>query len=109
VGRENEQGVEPTTSLVKTLSNEIGGVNFGEFVLVFERVVLLGERHGTRLEPTVQDFGGTAQDTFTPARGDSQVVNVVTVEIGNACNTGQFLKLSNGADGNDLLILLPNT
>lgn len=43
--RQNKEGVEPTTSLIDTLRDEIGGEILFENVLILEGIVLLGVGH----------------------------------------------------------------
>lgn len=42
---EHDEGVEPTSGLVNTLGNEVGGEGLLEGFLVLEGVVTLGVRH----------------------------------------------------------------
>src|SRR5215204_4887218 len=55
--RGGQKGVEPPPRLVHRLANEVGRKGPFEGFLSLERVVPLGERHATRVEPRVQDLG----------------------------------------------------
>lgn len=48
MGGEDEQGVEPSSGLVDSLGNEVGGEALLDFLLVLEGVVVLGVGHAGR-------------------------------------------------------------
>jgi hypothetical protein len=100
---EYKQSVEPTSSLINTLSNEVGGVRLVESINILKGVVRLSVGHGTRFEPTIKDFFDPLQITFTLLRGDGDTVDTLSVEIGDIVSTGKFLELFDGADANDFL------
>lgn len=106
-GRDDHQGVEPTTSLVDTLSDEVGWESFHE-LLVTDRewVVALGEWHGATLEPTIEYLRDSSQNTLALLRGDCKVVNVFSVKIGDVSTSSQLLKLLDGANTDYLLIII---
>ena len=56
----NMQRVEPATSLVDVLDDEVGRVVLLEPLFVLEGIVHLCERHGAGLEPAVEYFGNSA-------------------------------------------------
>ena len=56
-GRQHVQRVEPAAGLVDVLHDEVGREVLFEALPVLKRVVELGERHGTRLEPAVEHLG----------------------------------------------------
>ncbi len=55
--RDRVQRIEPAARLVDRLADEIGREMLLEHVLVFERVMPLRVRHGTRIEPAVDHLG----------------------------------------------------
>ena len=55
--RQDVQRVEPAAGLGDVLDDEVGGGVLLEPFTVLERVVHLGEGHGTRLEPAVEHLG----------------------------------------------------
>ena len=78
------EGVEPTAGLVDVLHDEVGWEVFLEPLPVLERVMHLGERHGARLEPAVQDLGDSTHGG--PASrvvrvGSGQLVDEWPVEV----------------------------
>ena len=56
-GRHDVQQVEPATGLANVFDDEVGREVLLEILLVLERVMVLGERHRTGLEPAVQHVG----------------------------------------------------
>lgn len=98
-----EQSVEPTSSLINTLSNEIGRVGFVESINILEGVMRLSVGHGTRLEPTIKDFLDPLQITLALLRGDGDTVDTLSVEIGDIVSTGELLELFDGTDADDFL------
>src|SRR5690606_537373 len=65
-----------------------------------------GVRHGTRFEPTVEHLLDTAKDTLALLGGNGDVVDAVSVEIGDILNTGKLLELLDGANTDHLLLIL---
>ena len=59
------QRVEPSAGLVDPFADEIGRVLFAavDQLLVLERIMPLGERHGTGVEPDVDQFRRAAHRT----------------------------------------------
>jgi hypothetical protein len=98
-----KQSVEPTSSLINTLSNEIGGVRLVESINVLEGVVRLSVGHRTRFEPTIKDFLDPLQITFTLLGGDGDTVDTLSVEIGDIVPTRKLLELFDGTDADDFL------
>ena len=64
--------------------------------------MLLGIRHTTGLEPTVEYLLYTLQYAFALFRWDSDVVNLVPVQVCDALDTRQSFKLFDRANGDDL-------
>ncbi len=48
--------VEPCANLTDIFDNEVGRVVLFKFFTVFEGIMKLSKRHGTRIEPAVEDF-----------------------------------------------------
>ena len=116
---ENQQCVEPTTSLVDTLRDEIGRVSVLVALDVLKGVVIGSVWHAarsvpgsnvdnppSRLEPAVKDLLDPLQLTLALLGGDGNVVNRFSVQILDAGNTGKLLELSDRADANDLTSVL---
>jgi hypothetical protein len=101
-----KQSVEPTSSLINTLSNEIGRVGLVESINVLEGVMRLSVGHRSRFEPTIKDFLDSLQITLALLGGDGDTVDTLSVEIGDIISTGKFLELFNGADADDFLHVL---
>ena len=117
LGTEDQKSIEPTTSLVDTLGNEVGGVCLVVTFNVLEWVVIRGVRHTlpsatapknvgasspSRLEPTVKDFFNPLQLTLALLRRNGDVVDRLSVKILDAGDTRKLLQLSNRADADDL-------
>jgi hypothetical protein len=85
---EYKQSVEPTSSLINTLSNEVGGVRFVESINILKGVVRLSVGHRTGFEPTIKDFLDPLQITFTLLGGDGDTVDTLSVEISDIVSTG---------------------
>ena len=78
--RNNVEGVEPSSSLVDSLTDEVRGEYFAEFLFVgAERVVHLGEGHRPTLEPTVEHFLDPPQFSLSLSAVDGQMVDVFSV------------------------------
>ena len=81
------QRVEPAAGLARVLDDEVARVVRLEPLGVLERVVHLGERHRSRLEPAVEDLGD-APHHRAPARvvgvRPHQLVDARAVEVGDA-------------------------
>ena len=74
--------VEPASSLVDGFADEVGGEALVEPVLVLERVMPLGVRHGAGVEPGIGDFGATLGCRAALLAANLDVVNVGSVRIG---------------------------
>ncbi len=78
--RNNVEGVEPSSSLVDSLTDEVCGEYFAEFFFVgAERIVHLGEGHRSTLKPTVEHFLDSPQFSFSLSAIDGQMVDVLSV------------------------------
>ena len=64
-GRDDHQGVEPPSRLIKPLRNEVSGEALLEAVNILEGVVQLRVWHGPRLEPAVKHLVHSLQCTAT--------------------------------------------
>ena len=76
------QGEEPTTCLVNTLGYEVGGEadTVVQFLLVLEGIVNLRIRHGTRVEPHIDEVKFTGEHCPTLAY-QLDVVYIGTVQV----------------------------
>ncbi len=85
-GRQHMQCVKPATGLPDVLDDEVAGVVSLEPIHL-ERVVHLGIRHGSRVEPHVEHIGN-ASHRATASRivwvGTGELVDVGPVQIGRA-------------------------
>ena len=73
---------EPTTGLVHTFCNEVRGIVsavVNDF-LVFERIVQLSVRHGTRIEPNINQVK-LALHWFSACRHKGNVIHIRTVKV----------------------------
>ena len=105
-GGDGVQGVEPAAGLVQAFGDEVRREIAFERVLVLERIVPLGEGHGTRVEPDVDDFRNTAHGAALAIRpGD--VVNKRAMQVQSLVArpgvAGLGLEFFDGADHLDLL------
>ena len=73
---------EPTTCLVNTLVDEIGGISqaFVDSILVLERIVYLCIRHGTGIEPHIDEVGLTVQ-RLSALTNQYDIIHIRTVHI----------------------------
>lgn len=101
-----KQSVEPTSSLINTLSNEIGGIRLVESVNILEGVMRLSVGHGTGFEPTIKDFLDPLQVALALLGGDGDTVDTLSVEISDIVSARKFLELFDGADADDFLHIL---
>jgi hypothetical protein len=101
-----KQSVEPTSSLINTLGNEIGGIRLVESVNILKGIMRLSVGHGTRFEPTIKDFLDPLQITLALLGGDGDTVDTLSMKIGDIVSSGKFLELFDGADADDFLHVL---
>jgi hypothetical protein len=100
---EDDQGVEPATCLIDTLSNEISREGSLKLLLgCTEGVVLLGVRHASRLEPTVKDFLDSLQITFSLLGRDGNVIDALPVQVLDARDSRELFELLDRVDTNNL-------
>ena len=90
--------VKPGADLADIFNNKVGGIVGFEFFLVFEGVVELGEGHGARFKPTVEDFFN-ASEVFAVAV-EFNLVDPGTVVVFEA-DAGKFFEFGVGADNFD--------
>ena len=76
------QGEEPATGLVYSLVDEVAreGDTLIDQVLILEGIVNLSVRHGTRIEPNVNQVA-LALHGFTTLRDEHDIVDVWTVKV----------------------------
>jgi len=70
--------------------------------------VALGEGHRTRLEPTIEDLRDSLEHTSAFLGGDLNVVDELSVDVGQRTAARETLKLFNGADANDFFAIVGN-
>lgn len=106
-GGDDHQGVEPATCLVKTFSDEVGGEFLFEiFLRLGEGVVTLGEGHSARFEPAVKDFRDSLEHAFSLLGWNLNVVDELTVKVGDALDSGKFLELLDTTDTDSLFTIV---
>ena len=84
MGREHQQRIEPSSSLINTFRDEIPREGILEQLFVLEWIVSLSVGHTARLEPTVEDLFDALEVPFAFFRGDGDVVDFITMEIRDA-------------------------
>ena len=96
----SHQGIEPAPGLIHGLGDELGRELLFKEVLVFKRIVVLGEWHGAGIEPAVNDLGYPVHGL--PALGTliCKVVNIGTVQLHGQgiFPAGLFFELCPGPD-----------
>ncbi|KAH3688378.1 hypothetical protein WICPIJ_000646 [Wickerhamomyces pijperi] len=98
MGTQHGQSVEPTSGLIQTFRDEVGWESVVEVFFVFEWVVTRGVRHGTRFEPTIKHFFDTSQDTLTLTRWDGDVIDLVSVDVGDVFSARKLLQFVDGTN-----------
>ena len=103
----NSQCVEPATGLVKTLCDEVTREGLLELLDVLEGVVCTGVWHGSGFKPAVKYFRSPPQDTPALLAGDSDIIDLVAVNVGYlALVTTKLLELFNAANADDFLAVI---
>lgn len=100
--RKDEECVEPASSLIYRFGDKVCRERAFELLLVLERIMDLCVWHASGLEPTIKDFLDSAKDAFTLLGGDGDVINLVSVQIGDGIDSRQLSQLVNRSDANDL-------
>jgi len=101
---DNVEGIEPTSSLIKTFTDEISGETLFEFFVgSAERIMALSKWHRTRFEPTIEDFIDSSEDTLSLLGRNSDVINMILVQISNVLNTTELLKFFDGTNADHFL------
>ena len=80
-GADRQKGIEPAAGLVDGLGDEVCRELGLEELLVLERIVVLGERHGAGVEPAVDDFGDSLHLAAAVRALDLHAVHIGTVEF----------------------------
>mmetsp|Transcript_50895 Transcript_50895/g.114448 ORF Transcript_50895/g.114448 Transcript_50895/m.114448 type:complete len:741 (+) Transcript_50895:1036-3258(+) len=99
---EHHERVEPASSLVKALRDELGRESLLKLLLALERVVLRRVGHRAALKPAVEHLVDPLEHSFAHLGGDLDVVDEMPVDVGDL-PSGVSLKLGHAADANDLL------
>ena len=76
------QGIEPAAGLVHRLTDEGSGEVLFKELLIFKRIVVLGERHGAGVKPAVDDLGHALHLSAAVRAFDKIVVHIRPVELG---------------------------
>jgi len=101
---DNVEGIEPTSSLIKTFTDEISGESLFEFFGGgAERIMALSKRHRTRFEPAIKHFIDSSKDALALLRRNSDVINMILVQISNVLNTTELLEFFNRANADHFL------
>jgi hypothetical protein len=100
------ESVEPSSCLIDSLCNEISWEYLAELLFLHgEGVVLLSVGHRTRLKPAIKYLIDTPKYSLACLRGNRDLINEFTVEIGDASDATQSLQLFNGANAHDLRVV----
>ncbi|KAH3671882.1 hypothetical protein OGAPHI_000068 [Ogataea philodendri] len=109
VSSQHSQSVEPTSGLIQTFRYEVGWESTGESLLVVSKWIVLGsKRHGTRLEPTVENVLDSLQLTLTLLRWNGQVVNFFSVNICNGVVSSELSELLDRSNTDNFLFVVRN-
>ena len=97
-GGDRQQGIEPAAGLIHRFGNEIGRELLLEQLLVFKRIMVLGEGHGAGVEPAVDHLGGAGHRlaAFRAADGDRVYVGAVKLNVVRAV-VGKLFQLGDAA------------
>lgn len=106
-GSENVQGIEPPSALVDSFSDKIGGINFLELLFSSsEGIMNLRVWHSPTFEPTVKNFLNSSKFAFSLLRRDSQMVDALSMEVGNLICSCKLFKLLNWANADDFFTIV---
>ena len=104
---QDRQSIEPTTSLVQSLCNEITREAILELLLVLKRIVLGCIRHASRFEPAIKHLAYTAKLTLPLLTRDGNIVHLVAVEVRQVSFVStELLELLSTTDNNNFLVVL---
>ena len=93
------QRIEPAAGLVNGLGDEISRETLLKNFLVLKRIMPLGKRHGTGVEPAVDNFRYTVHFLTTFRAFDGHGINVRTVQFDIVrAVVAHFLEFGNGAN-----------
>ena len=97
---DRQQGVEPSSCLVYRLGNEVCRELFLKQLLILERIVVLSKRHGSAVEPAVNNFRNTVH-LFAALRAlDRHGIDVRTVQFDVVRTVvGHFFQFCDASDG----------
>mmetsp|Transcript_2549 Transcript_2549/g.4315 ORF Transcript_2549/g.4315 Transcript_2549/m.4315 type:complete len:280 (-) Transcript_2549:1303-2142(-) len=99
---EDHQSIEPASSLVNSLGDEVGREGLFKLLLVLKRIVLLSVRHRATLEPAIKDLVHPAQLATPFGRWQRDVVDEIAMQVSNRLSTS-LLKLLLGSNDHHLL------
>ena len=97
----SHEGVEPATGLVNCFRDELRRELLLKYFLILERIMMLCERHCTRVKPAVNNFRNTTHGLATIRAGVGEVIDVRAMKLygERVFTTGLLLELSTGSDG----------
>ena len=97
--RNRDERVEPAARLIDGLGDEVRGEALLEDFFILERIMPLRERHGTGVEPAVDDFLDAVHLLAAFRTFDRDVINVRTVQLDIVgAVVAHLLELGDGAD-----------
>ncbi len=97
-GRNHEQRVEPAARLIDCFGDEIGGEGFFKYLFILERIMILRERHRTRIEPAIDYFGRAFHLPAALVALTGQMIQIRTVQFDICRRAAFFLKFPSGSD-----------
>ena len=80
-GRDRQQRVEPASGLVNRLADECSREVLFEGLLILKRIMVLCERHGTGIEPAVDNFRYTVHLLAAARAGDGNGIDVGAMQL----------------------------
>src|SRR3989344_614006 len=93
--------VKPGPELAGVLGDKVGRKVGEELFFVFKGIMAFGIGHTGRLDPAIEDFGDTTSHAITFGTGDSDVIDVGAVKIGNFFTRPVF-QILDGTGNKDL-------
>jgi hypothetical protein len=92
--RDDHEGIEPSSGLIESFSNEISWESLVEFLLRdAEWIVRLSIWHGSRFEPAVEHLWNSLKDSSSFFGWDSDMVNALSVQVTDSSNSRKLFKL----------------
>ena len=79
-GADRVQRIEPTACLIDRFTDVVGLLLLGPHCLIFERIVILGHRHGTAIEPDIDHLRHAAHGAPV-GRVPGQLVDIGAMQV----------------------------